>query len=78
MALAISWTTSSYSFYFTEFYMKYIPVKSIYYLAVLMGSSDMVTTFLYVIILKYITSKLLLQISMIALMISSLMISVLI
>ena len=37
--------------------MKYIPVKSIYYLAVLMGSSDMVTTFLYVIILKYIIQR---------------------
>ena len=41
--LCLLWSTSAYSFYFTEFYMKYVPVSNVYYLAWLMGASDLIT-----------------------------------
>ena len=45
--LCLVWGTSAYSFYFTEFYMKYVPVQNVYYLAIMMGFSDMLTSFIY-------------------------------
>lgn len=43
LILCLVWSSSAYSYYFTEFYMKYVPVSNVYYLAILMGCSDCLT-----------------------------------
>ena len=39
--LCITWTCSSYSFYFCEFYLRYVPTNTIYAQKMYMGLSDM-------------------------------------
>lgn len=53
VALIISWGVSSYSFYFIEFYMKYVPVESIYWLSIMIGMSDVASSSTFNILLKY-------------------------
>ena len=60
--LCLLWSTSAYSFYFTEFYMKYVPVSNVYYLALMMGFSDMLTSFIYAFISKRTLTKTLLTV----------------
>ena len=55
--LIVVWSTCAYSFYFTEFYMKYVPVSNIYYLALIMGSSDFISSFIFNILKRYLSSK---------------------
>lgn len=55
--LCLVWGTSAYSFYFTEFYMKYVPVQNVYYLAIMMGFSDMLTSFIYSCVSRRISTR---------------------
>lgn len=55
--LIVVWSQCAYSFYFTEFYMKYVPVSNIYYLALIMGSSDFISSFIFNILKRYLSSK---------------------
>jgi hypothetical protein len=48
---------SAYSFYFTEFYMKYVPVSNVYHLAIMMGISDMLTALSYSLLSKHLVTK---------------------
>lgn len=57
LILALLWSTSAYSFYFTEFYMKYVPVSNVYYLALMMGASDLITSVAFNLINRRLTSK---------------------
>ena len=63
LILSILWSTSAYAFYFTEFYMKYVPVSNIYYLALMMGVSDLITSMTFNLIHKKLTSKEIITIS---------------
>ena len=78
LVLAVAWATSAYSFYFTEFYMKYVPVRSIYVLAMLMGVSDLVATLLFKVFLKIpgVTTKRILVFGCCCLTISAIMLSI--
>jgi hypothetical protein len=40
LVLVISWSVSSYTYYFVEFYMKLVPFQNIYGLMILIGVSD--------------------------------------
>lgn len=42
-----TWTVSSYSFYFVEFYLRFIPTNTIYMQKMLMGAADIVATAIY-------------------------------
>ena len=57
MALAVIWGASGYSFYFTEFYMKYVPFSNLYLLAVLMGLSDLLTSLLFRVLIIHFPSQ---------------------
>jgi hypothetical protein len=56
LILCLVWSTGVYSFYFTEFYMKYVPVGNIYYLAMLLGLSDLLTCFSFNLFIQCISS----------------------
>ena len=57
IALSLMWGVSCYSYYFTEFYMKYVPVDNIYLLAVLMGLADILGSFCFKILVSYFPAK---------------------
>lgn len=57
VALTVAWAVSSYSFYFIEFYMKYVPVDSIYLLAMLIGVSDVAASIAFRGLIQYVSSK---------------------
>lgn len=76
LILTLLWSTSSYSFYFTEFYMKYVPVQNVYYLALLMGCSDLMTTGSFNLVKRFITTKQILILGTLFLSISSLTLSI--
>lgn len=78
IALSISWAVACYSFYFIEFYMKYVPVNNVYFLAVLMGISDMSCTALFKILIKWISAKNIISVSFLVLGMISLVVSILI
>ncbi len=52
-ALGVAWAVVAYSFYFIEFYMKYVPVSSIQMLAIVMGVSDFVSCMVFTTLMKY-------------------------
>lgn len=56
-ALAVAWSTSVYSFYFIEFYMKNVPIQNIYLLAVLIGISDIIAAQVFKFLLDHVPSK---------------------
>lgn len=76
LILSLLWSTSAYSFYFTEFYMKYVPVKNIYYLAIMMGLSDMLTSLLYVLASRLLHNKTLITLCQLFLCLSSSLLTV--
>ena len=45
--LCLTWTVSSYSFYFVEFYLRFIPTNTLYMQKMLMGCADVVATVIY-------------------------------
>lgn len=47
LILCTTWTVSSYSFYFCEFYLRFVPTNTLYAQKMLMGVSDIVATVLY-------------------------------
>jgi len=57
VALTVAWSVSSYSFYFIEFYMKYVPVNSIYLLSILIGVSDIIASITFRLLIKLFPSK---------------------
>jgi hypothetical protein len=63
LILGLLWSTSAYSFYFTEFYMKYVPVSNVYYLAIMMGFSDLTTSISFNLANRYLPSKRIINIS---------------
>ena len=44
IVLVISWSASSFTFYFVEFYMKLVPFDNVYLLMVLIGMADLIST----------------------------------
>lgn len=74
--LSLVWSSSAYAFYFTEFYMKYVPVQNIYYLAMMMGLSDMLTSIGYMFLQKFFTVKYLITVCSGLLSVSSLIMAV--
>lgn len=73
--LCLLWSTSAYAFYFTEFYMKYVPVSNIYYLALLLGTSDILTNLTFGLLNHRLPTKTTLTISTLMLTLSSLALS---
>ncbi|TNV73205.1 hypothetical protein FGO68_gene6950 [Halteria grandinella] len=69
--LAVLWSTSAYSFYFTEFYMKYVPVSNVYYLAILMGCSDLFTSLIFNLINRKLSTKQIIAVSTLLLSLSA-------
>lgn len=54
--LALVWSASCYTFYFSEFYVRYIPTNSIYLLKILTGFADILGSFLYSLSTKYMST----------------------
>lgn len=52
LILCCTWSVSGFSFYFVEFYMRFIPTNSIYFTKVLMGIADIVATGLFYILVS--------------------------
>lgn len=57
IALSISWGVGCYSFYFTEFYMKYVPVKNIFLLAIIMGGADIIASVAFAMLMSCFSAK---------------------
>lgn len=51
MILCVTWSVSSYSFYFVEFYLRLLPTNTIYMQKCLMGCADMFATVLYYVLI---------------------------
>lgn len=47
LILSVTWTISSYSFYYCEFYLRLIPTNTIYVQKMAMGFSDMAATLIF-------------------------------
>jgi len=75
LILCLLWSTSAYSFYFTEFFMKYMPVSNIYYLALLLGTSDILTNLTFGLLNHRLPTKTTLILSTFLLTISALLLS---
>ena len=69
---------SAYSYYFAIFYMKYVPVNSIYTLAIMMSLSDLVSCIIFPCLKRKISTKLILVYSYGTLAIFSLLLTSLI
>ena len=47
LILCSIWATSTFTFYFVEFYTKFVPTTNIYLLQVVIGSADLISSFVY-------------------------------
>lgn len=47
LILCVTWSVSSYSFYFVEFYLRLVPTSTIYIQKILMGCADIIATIVY-------------------------------
>jgi len=47
LILCVTWSVSSYSFYFVEFYLRLVPTNTIYIQKMLMGCADIFATVIY-------------------------------
>ena len=54
LILALTWTISSYSFYYCEFYLRLIPTNTIYLQKICMGFSDLAATLCYYYLNKFV------------------------
>lgn len=72
IALSISWGVGSYSFYFTEFYMKYVPVENEYLLSIVIGISDVVSASFFKVLIYFASAKRIIGVSYLILSIISL------
>ena len=57
LVLCVTWSVSSYSFYFCEFYLRLIPTNSIYLQKMLMGFSDIFATLVYAVLVRKVGMK---------------------
>jgi hypothetical protein len=57
LVLCAVWSTASFTFYFVEFYMKFVPVDSIYLLSVIIGVADILGVGLFYLLVRFSTPK---------------------
>ena len=52
IALTVAWSTSAFTFYLVEFYMKLVPFSNMYILIILIGFSDVNSALLFFYMIK--------------------------
>jgi len=72
LILCAIWSTSSFSYYFVEFYTKFVPTTNIYLLNVIIGAADMISSMIFYLCVSRMGIKLVLYVTFFILTISSL------
>ena len=57
LVLCTVWSTASFTFYFVEFYMKFVPVEDINLLSIIIGFADIIGVCLFYVLVKCATPK---------------------
>ena len=71
VVLSVIWGVGSYSFYFTEFYMKYVPFDNIYMMSLIIGVTDVGGCYLFEVLVNWLKPKRLIKYSYLSLAIIS-------
>jgi len=72
LILCAIWSCSSFSYYFVEFYTKFVPTTNVYLLNVIIGIADMISALVFYFCVSRMGIKLVLTVTFFVLMLSSL------